>query len=60
MLSLIDDAELRQRTTSEGVARAKALLRWDEERGRLLAAYDVALQGSRQRVGRPVPMPAHE
>jgi glycosyltransferase involved in cell wall biosynthesis len=60
MLTLIDDAELRQRTTAEGVARAKALLRWDEERGRLLAAYDVALQGSRQRGTRPVPMPAHE
>ncbi|MDX2307538.1 MAG: glycosyltransferase family 4 protein [Hyphomicrobium sp.] len=49
MLRLIDDSDLRTRTSAEGMARAKALLRWEEERGRLLAAYEAALRprGSR-------------
>ncbi len=43
MLTLLDDKALREHTAAEGVARAKSLLRWDEERSRLLAAYECAL-----------------
>ncbi len=45
MALLIDDQELRATLADEGKARAKALLRWDEERSRLLAAYELALSG---------------
>jgi len=59
MLGLIDDEALRGETTAAGVARAKALLRWDEEQARLLAAYDVALRGRTRPVLEPLePMPA--
>lgn len=44
---LMDDAPLAATLAAEGMARAKALLRWDDEAARLLAAYDVAL-GTRQ------------
>ncbi len=60
MLTLLDDAELRERTAAEGVARAKSLLRWDEERGRLLAAYDYALGSRARTAARPVEMPVHD
>ena len=40
---LMDDAPLAATLSAEGMARAKALLRWDDEAARLLAAYDVAL-----------------
>lgn len=42
---LCDDAELRRRLGEEGQRRARTLLRWDGERNRLLAAYEVALGG---------------
>jgi glycosyltransferase involved in cell wall biosynthesis len=60
MLTLLDDAPLRERTAAEGVARAKSLLRWDEERGRLLAAYESALGSKVRGTARPVAMPAHD
>lgn len=58
MLTLLDDMGLRERTAAEGVARAKSLLRWDEERGRLLAAYECALGSKVRGVTRPTALPA--
>jgi glycosyltransferase involved in cell wall biosynthesis len=60
MLHLLDDAALRERTAAEGVARAKSLLRWDEERSRLLAAYETALGSKVDTATRPLAMPAHD
>ena len=60
MLTLLDDEELRTRTAAEGVARAKSLLRWEEERGRLLAAYETALGSKVRNAARPLPLPAHD
>ena len=60
MLQLIDDPELRTRTAATGVARAKALLRWEEERVRLLAAYDYALSQGAPAVSGPLATPAHD
>ncbi len=41
--TLCDDAALRRRLGEEGQRRARTLLRWEGERQRLLAAYDLAL-----------------
>lgn len=60
MLTLLDDETLRQETTAEGMARAKTLLRWQEEEGRLLAAYEAAMQEGARPVRRPMPAPAHD
>jgi hypothetical protein len=43
MLTLFDDPVLRERTAAEGLTRAKSLLRWEDERQRLLAAFDLVL-----------------
>ena len=43
MLRLVDDADLRGALGEEGQIRAKALLKWENERGRLLAAYQTAM-----------------
>ena len=43
MARLIDDADLRMALGAEGVARSRALLQWESERARLLAAYELAL-----------------
>lgn len=40
---IMDDEALAGTLADEGRARAKALLRWDDEAARLLAAYDMAL-----------------
>lgn len=40
---LFDDQDLRGALSEEGLARAKALLRWENERSRLLGAYEMAL-----------------
>ncbi len=40
---LADDVDLRRRLSEAGMARSKALLRWETERANLLAAYDAAL-----------------
>ncbi|MBA4100589.1 MAG: hypothetical protein C0484_27925, partial [Rhodospirillum sp.] len=45
LASLLDDQALHAELAARGQARAKALLRWDTERHRLLAAYDLALAG---------------
>jgi glycosyltransferase involved in cell wall biosynthesis len=42
-LKIVDDLALREALTAEGRLRAPALLRWDVEAGRLLAAYSRAL-----------------
>lgn len=55
---LADDGKLREALAEEGRVRFKALLRWDEECGRLLQAYDLALAGkaaARVRVGQTGP-----
>ena len=44
MRRLFDEANLRAALSAEGLARAKALLKWENERGRLLAAYQMALR----------------
>ena len=41
--NLCDDVELRRSLGEAGQRRARTLLRWDGERQRLLAAYDLAL-----------------
>ncbi len=43
MARLIDDTALRQRLGDIGITRARAQLRWENERAQLLAAYDLAL-----------------
>ena len=48
MAGLVDDPALRQELSSEGQTRAKALLRWDAESDRLLAAYQTALSGQKR------------
>ena len=54
---LIDDEALRTALAAEGEARARMLLRWEGERGRLLAAYEQALSGSvQQRPAAALPM----
>ncbi len=40
---IMDNPKLASELAAEGRDRAKALLRWDDEAARLLAAYDVAL-----------------
>ena len=45
MARLIDDADLRGALSEEGMSRANALLKWENERARLLAAYEMALAG---------------
>ncbi|MEQ1710104.1 MAG: glycosyltransferase family 4 protein, partial [Hyphomicrobium sp.] len=43
MARLIDDRALHAELAARGAERAKAMLRWENERGRLLGAYDMAL-----------------
>ncbi len=40
---LADDVDLRGSLGEEGITRARALLKWENERARLLAAYETAL-----------------
>jgi glycosyltransferase involved in cell wall biosynthesis len=47
---LLDDAALRDKLAKTGRARASALLNWETERSRLLAAYDLALAPASQPV----------
>ncbi len=48
MNDLLDSPSLRSELAAEGQTRAKALLRWDAEQDRLLAAYQTALSGRRE------------
>ena len=43
MARVLDDADLRGALSEEGTSRATALLKWESERARLLAAYELAL-----------------
>lgn len=43
MARVLDDVDLRGALSEEGASRAKALLKWETERSRLLAAYELAL-----------------
>jgi len=54
---LADDEPLRADLAARGAERAKALLRWETERSRLLAAYDIAF-GLRGRTVPPARAPA--
>jgi glycosyltransferase involved in cell wall biosynthesis len=58
MERLLDDADLRGALADEGHSRSRALLKWDAERARLLAAYELALEAPVKpqsvRVARPV------
>jgi len=49
MTELFDSEALRDQLAEEGKVRASALLRWDHERDRLLAAYQTALAGAQPR-----------
>ncbi len=49
IVELADNQDLRTTLAEAGETRAKALLRWDEERSRLLAAFDVALNAETAR-----------
>ncbi|MGH1418544.1 MAG: glycosyltransferase family 4 protein [Hyphomicrobiaceae bacterium] len=58
-LRLLDEPELHRELAENGKDRAKRLLSWDEERGRLLAAYEKALHGAKQpRPQAPAGLPA--
>ncbi len=50
MAQLIDDTALHADLVARGAERAKAMLRWENERGRLLSAYDMALARCRKPV----------
>lgn len=54
---LVESQELRDDLAEEGKARAKALLRWEDERERLLQAFDLALSGNTPQVQMPAPHP---
>ncbi|MCU0954452.1 MAG: glycosyltransferase family 4 protein [Hyphomicrobium sp.] len=54
VLTLLDDPDLRRQTSAEGIKRAASLLRWDEERKRLLAAYELVLAPENLQAGHPV------
>ena len=43
MAQVLDDVDLRGALSEEGASRARALLKWETERARLLAAYELAL-----------------
>ncbi len=43
MARVLDDVDLRGALSEEGASRARALLKWESERARLLAAYELAL-----------------
>jgi glycosyltransferase involved in cell wall biosynthesis len=54
VLTLLDDPDLRRQTSAEGIKRAASLLRWDEERMRLLSAYELVLSPQSLEANRPV------
>lgn len=43
MARILDDVDLKGALGEEGASRSRALLKWDSERSRLLAAYELAL-----------------
>ena len=58
MERLFDDQDLAGALAEEGRARARALLKWENERTRLLAAYDMALADPAKSTARASPRPA--
>jgi glycosyltransferase involved in cell wall biosynthesis len=52
---LFDDSDLSGALSEEGLARAKALLKWENERSRLLAAYELALAAPAKSASRARP-----
>jgi glycosyltransferase involved in cell wall biosynthesis len=52
---LFDDQDLRGALSEEGLARAKALLKWENERSRLLSAYEMAQAAPAKLAGRARP-----
>lgn len=58
MAELIDDKNLHAQLATEGRVRAKALLRWETERDRLLAAYQTALMGEKREARHATAIPA--
>lgn len=58
MAELIDDKNLHAQLATEGRVRAKALLRWETERDRLLAAYQTALMGAKREARHATAIPA--
>lgn len=57
MARLFDDKDLAGALGEEGASRARMLLKWENERARLLAAYDTVLAGSTVVPSRPAPYP---
>ncbi|MEQ1672348.1 MAG: glycosyltransferase, partial [Hyphomicrobium sp.] len=51
MARILDDVDLKGALGEEGLQRSKALLKWDSERARLLAAYELALTPSEAATG---------
>lgn len=58
MARLIDDEPLRTSLAAKGRARAEAVVRWEPERARLLAAYELALAGRPAKAASPSGVPA--
>jgi len=58
MERLFDDKDLAGALAEEGRTRARALLKWENERARLLAAYDMALATPVKSSGRAAARPA--
>lgn len=57
MVRLFDDKELAGALGEEGMSRARILLRWENERARLLSAYDSILAGTSKSAARPAVRP---
>lgn len=58
MARILDDAALAGALGQEGLMRARMLLKWENERARLLGAYDSVLSGAAKPASRPAPHPA--
>lgn len=57
MARLFDDKDLAGALSEEGSVRARQLLKWENERARLLAAYDLALSDPSKIAPRSAPHP---
>ena len=58
MARILDDTALSAALGQEGLMRARMLLKWENERARLLAAYDSVLSGAAKAAPRPAAHPA--
>lgn len=58
MTRILDDADLARALGQEGLMRARMLLKWENERARLLGAYGSVLSGAAKPAARPAPHPA--